>query len=59
VGCRYLDIAKLNKTLTSSHIGDTAVALLKAGAATDKKEVEGNVALDLAPDKGVCSAWST
>lgn len=33
--------------------GDTAVALLKAGASTDKKDVDGCLALDLAPDKAV------
>lgn len=33
--------------------GDTAVALLKAGAETDKKDVDGYLALDLAPDKQV------
>jgi 26S proteasome non-ATPase regulatory subunit 10 len=35
------------------HIGDTAIALLKAGAETDKKDVDGFLALDLAPDKQV------
>ena len=34
-------------------IGDAAVALLKAGAEIDKKDVDGNLALDLAPDKEV------
>lgn len=33
--------------------GDTAVALLKAGAETDKKDAEGHLALDLAPDAQV------
>jgi len=33
--------------------GDTAVALLKAGAETDKRDVDGYLALDLAPDKEV------
>lgn len=33
--------------------GDTAVALLKAGAETDKKDRDGFLALDLAPDKDV------
>lgn len=32
-------------------IGDAAVTLLKAGAETDKKDVNGHSALDLAPDK--------
>lgn len=34
-------------------LGDTAVALLKAGAETDKKDADGFLALDLAPDKEV------
>ncbi|KAG9239460.1 hypothetical protein BJ875DRAFT_448158, partial [Amylocarpus encephaloides] len=34
-------------------IGDTAVALLKAGAATDKKDNDGMLAVDLAPDTQV------
>jgi len=34
-------------------IGDTAVALLKAGAETDKKDVDGCLAMDLAPDSQV------
>jgi 26S proteasome non-ATPase regulatory subunit 10 len=35
-------------------IGDTAVALLKAGVDTDKKDSDGCLALDLAPDRDVC-----
>ena len=38
---------------TKQDVGDTAVALLKAGAATDKKDADGNLALDLAPDREV------
>jgi 26S proteasome non-ATPase regulatory subunit 10 len=34
-------------------IGDTAVALLKAGAETDKKDADGFVAMELAPDAQV------
>lgn len=34
-------------------LGDTAVALLQAGAETDKKDQDGHLALDLAPDKEV------
>lgn len=34
-------------------LGDTAITLLKAGAAADKKDSEGHLALDLAPDKEV------
>jgi hypothetical protein len=36
------------------HVGDTAVALIKAGAETDKKDLDGQLALDLAPDRDVC-----
>lgn len=35
--------------------GDAAVALLKAGAEVDKRDSDGQLALDLAPDKEVCS----
>lgn len=34
-------------------VGDAAVALLKAGAETDKPDLSGKLALDLAPDKEV------
>jgi 26S proteasome non-ATPase regulatory subunit 10 len=34
-------------------VGDTAVALLKAGAATDKKDSDEMLALELAPDSQV------
>lgn len=33
--------------------GDTALALLKAGTETDKRDVDGNLAINLAPDKKV------
>lgn len=33
--------------------GDAAVALLKAGAEADKRDADGQLALDLAPDKEV------
>ena len=33
--------------------GDTALLLLKAGAETDKKDVDGQLAIDLAPDNKV------
>ena len=36
------------------YIGDTALTLLKAGAETDKRDVDGYLAIDLAPDKQVC-----
>ncbi|PMD55646.1 ankyrin [Hyaloscypha bicolor E] len=42
----------LHHAVAEGH-GDTAVALLKAGAETDKKDVDGMLALDLAPDSQV------
>ena len=44
----------LHHAVAEGH-GDTAVALLKAGAENDKKDMDGCLALDLAPDKEVCS----
>ena len=41
-------------TAISEGHGDTAMVLLKAGAETDKRDVDGNLAIDLAPDKKVC-----
>ena len=35
-------------------LGDAAVALLKAGAEIDKRDSDGQLALNLAPDKEVC-----
>ena len=43
----------LHHAVAEGH-GDTAVALLKAGAETDKKDADGMLALDLAPDRDVC-----
>lgn len=37
--------------------GDTAVALLKAGAETDKKDADGLLALQLAPDTQVFAVF--
>lgn len=34
--------------------GDAALLLLKEGAETDKEDVDGQLAIDLAPDKKVC-----
>ncbi|TLD14893.1 hypothetical protein PspLS_10867 [Pyricularia sp. CBS 133598] len=42
----------LHHAIAEGH-GDTAVALLKAGAETDKKDADGNLAIDLAPDREV------
>lgn len=44
----------LHHAIAEGH-GDTAFALLKAGAATDKKDTEGILAMDLAPDSAVSS----
>ena len=41
-----------SKAISEGH-GDTALVLLKAGAETDKRDVDGNLAIDLAPDKKV------
>jgi len=38
---------------TSEGHGDTALVLLKAGAETDKRDIDGNLAINLAPDKKV------
>lgn len=43
----------LHHAVAEGH-GDTAVALLKAGAEMDKKDSEGKLALELAPDAQVC-----
>ena len=37
--------------------GDAALVLLKAGAETDKRDVDGHLAIDLAPDKKVCAPY--
>ncbi|KAI5864980.1 ankyrin repeat-containing domain protein [Durotheca rogersii] len=46
-------VAEGHGWLTRRHVGDTAVALLKAGAEADKRDSDGYLALDLAPDKEV------
>ncbi len=42
----------LHHAIAEGH-GDTAVALIKAGADTDKKDVDGCLAIELAPDNKV------
>jgi 26S proteasome non-ATPase regulatory subunit 10 len=37
--------------------GDAAIALLKAGAETDKKDVDGFLALELTPGTDVCARY--
>ncbi|AEO54392.1 hypothetical protein MYCTH_2296924 [Thermothelomyces thermophilus ATCC 42464] len=45
----------LHHAVAEGH-GDAAIALLKAGAETDKKDVDGYLPLDTAPSKDVsCS----
>lgn len=44
----------LHHAVSEGH-GDAAVELLKAGAATDKKDGEGRLAIQLAPDSKVSS----
>ena len=39
----------LHHAIAEGH-GDTAIFLMKAGAETDKRDVDGNLAIDLAPD---------
>ncbi|KAI0599302.1 ankyrin repeat-containing domain protein [Biscogniauxia sp. FL1348] len=48
-----LDIVYRDSHGNVYYIGDAAVALLKAGAETDKRDSDGYLALDLAPDKEV------
>lgn len=38
--------------------GDAALELLKAGAETDKRDVDGHLAIDLAPDSKVSYSFS-
>jgi hypothetical protein len=35
------------------NLGDTAISLLKAGAETDRKDIDGYLAIELAPDSQV------
>jgi len=42
----------LHHAIAEGH-GDAAIALLKAGAETDIRDLEGRLALELAPDKQV------
>ena len=57
VSCNYELLAlcctaNICSAISEGH-GDTAMALLKAGAETDKKDVDGHLAIDLAPDSKV------
>lgn len=42
----------LDAAIAEGH-GDAALVLLKAGAETDKRDVDGKLAIDLAPDNKV------
>lgn len=42
----------MSAAISEGH-GDAAVALLKAGAETDKRDGEGRLAVDMAPDMKV------
>lgn len=44
------------KAISEGH-GDAALELLKAGAETDKRDVDGHLAIDLAPDSKVSSFY--
>lgn len=46
-------IAKLVNPAISEGHGDAALALLKAGAETDKQNTDGMLAIDMAPDAKV------
>lgn len=50
-----LDMASI--AIAEGH-GDAALVLLKAGAETDKRDVDGHLAIDLAPDKKVWALLS-
>lgn len=44
-----LTMLRFSTAISEGH-GDTALVLLKAGAETDKLDVDGHLAIDLAPD---------
>lgn len=45
-------LTALHHAISEGH-GDTALVLLKAGAETEKKDIDGNLAIDLAPDRKI------
>ena len=49
------DTHETDVAISEGH-GDTALTLLKAGAETDKKDVDGHFAIDLCPDTKVSTA---
>lgn len=48
--------ADLVSAISEGH-GDTALVLLRASAETDKRDIDGNLAINLAPDKKVCDRY--
>jgi hypothetical protein len=59
VSFRIVGDIVIGESSADGSLGDTAVALLKAGADTDKKDVDGCLPLDLAPDNQVRYIFST
>ena len=45
----------LHHAIAEGH-GDTAIFIIRAGSETDKRDVDGNLAIDLAPDTKVFDA---
>lgn len=45
-------LTALHHAISEGH-GDAAIQLLKAGAEADKRDSDGNLAIDLAPDSKV------
>jgi 26S proteasome non-ATPase regulatory subunit 10 len=50
--CRSKPSNSLHTAISEGH-GDTAMVLIKAGAEVDKKDVDGHLAIELAPDSKV------
>jgi len=44
---------RIDRIFTATPSGDAAIALLKAGAETEIRDLDGRLALELAPDKQV------
>ncbi|BAE64151.1 unnamed protein product [Aspergillus oryzae RIB40] len=49
-------LTALHHAISEGH-GEAAITLLKAGAETDKKDADGNLAIDMAPDTSVSSSF--
>jgi len=48
-----IPLCRIDRIFMLVPLGDAAIALLKAGAGTDIRDLEGRLALELAPDKQV------